>query len=32
MATVALDCQHTALLIVDFYAAVLPTLPHAMDR
>ncbi len=32
MATVALDRQHTALLIADFYAAVLPTLPHAVDR
>ena len=32
MATVALDRQHTALLIADFYAAILPTLPHAVNR
>jgi len=32
MPAVALDRQHTALLIADFYAAVLPTLPHAVDR
>ncbi len=32
MAALTLDRQHTALLIVDFYAAILPTLPHAVDR
>jgi len=32
MATVTLDRQHTALLIADFYADILPTLPHAVDR
>src|SRR5919202_2968576 len=32
MAAVTLDRQHTALLIADFYAAVLPTLPHATER
>ena len=32
MAAVALDRQHTALLIADFYADVLLTLPHAVDR
>ena len=32
MATLALDRQHTALLIADFYAAILPTLPHAVNR
>jgi nicotinamidase-related amidase len=32
MATLALDRQHTALLIADFYAAILSTLPHATDR
>jgi len=32
MAAVALDRQHTALLIADFYAAILPTLSHAVDR
>src|SRR5918996_2690375 len=28
----ALDCQHTALLIADFYAATMGTIPHAVDR
>ena len=32
MATLSLDRQHTALLIADFYAAILGTLPHATDR
>jgi nicotinamidase-related amidase len=32
MSTLALDRQHTALLIADFYAAILSTLPHATDR
>lgn len=32
MAALTLDRQHTALLIADFYAAILPTLPHAVDR
>ena len=32
MATLSLDRQHTALLIADFYAAILSTLPHAVDR
>jgi nicotinamidase-related amidase len=32
MATVSLDRQHTALLIADFYAAFMGTLPHAVDR
>ena len=32
MAAVTLDRQHTALLIADFYAAILPTLPHAVNR
>src|SRR5215813_2244187 len=32
MATLTLDCQHTALLIADFYAAFMGTLPHAVDR
>ena len=32
MATLALDRQHTALLIADFYAAIMGTLPHAVDR
>jgi nicotinamidase-related amidase len=27
-----LDRQHTALLIADFYAAFMSTLPHAVDR
>jgi nicotinamidase-related amidase len=32
MATVALDRQHTALLIADFYAAIMGALPHAVER
>jgi nicotinamidase-related amidase len=32
MATVSLDRQHTALLIADFYAAMMSTIPHAVDR
>ncbi len=32
MATLTLDLQHTALLIADFYAAFMSTLPHAVDR
>jgi nicotinamidase-related amidase len=32
MSTISLDRQHTALLIADFYAAILSTLPHATDR
>jgi nicotinamidase-related amidase len=32
MDTLSLDRQHTALLIADFYAAILSTLPHATDR
>jgi nicotinamidase-related amidase len=32
MATLTLDRQHTALLIADFYAAFMSTLPHAVDR
>jgi nicotinamidase-related amidase len=28
----ALDRQHTALLIADFYAASMGTIPHAVDR
>lgn len=32
MAALTLDRSHTALLIADFYAAILPTLPHAVDR
>jgi nicotinamidase-related amidase len=32
MATLSSDRQHTALLIADFYAAILGTLPHATDR
>ena len=28
----ALDRQHTALLIADFYAAIMSTIPHAIDR
>jgi nicotinamidase-related amidase len=32
MATLAVDRQHTALLIADFYAAIMGTLPHAVDR
>ena len=32
MATLVLDRQHTALLIADFYAAIMGTLPHAVNR
>jgi nicotinamidase-related amidase len=32
MATVSLDRQHTALLIADFYAAMMGTIPHAVER
>ena len=32
MAVLSLDRQHTALLIADFYAAILSTLPHAVER
>jgi nicotinamidase-related amidase len=32
MDTLSLDRQHTALLIADFYGAILSTLPHATDR
>lgn len=32
MAALTLDRQHTALLIADFYAAFMSTLPHAVDR
>jgi nicotinamidase-related amidase len=32
MMTLSLDRQHTALLIADFYAAIMSTIPHAMDR
>ena len=32
MATLSLDRQHTALLIADFYAAIMGTIPHAVDR
>jgi nicotinamidase-related amidase len=32
MATISLDRQHTALLIADFYAAMMGTIPHAVDR
>jgi len=32
MAGFTLDRTHTALLIADFYAAILSTLPHAVDR
>ncbi len=32
MAALTLDRAHTTLLIADFYAAILPTLPHAVDR
>jgi nicotinamidase-related amidase len=32
MPTLTLDRQHTALLIADFYAAFMSTLPHAVDR
>jgi nicotinamidase-related amidase len=32
MATVSLDRQHSALLIADFYAAMMGTIPHAVER
>lgn len=32
MATVSLDRTHTALLIADFYEAMMTTLPHAVER
>jgi nicotinamidase-related amidase len=32
MATLSLDRPHTALLIADFYAAIMSTIPHAVDR
>lgn len=32
MAQLALDRSHTALLIADFYAEVMSSLPHAVDR
>ena len=32
MITPSLDRQHTALLIADFYAAIMSTSPHAVDR
>jgi nicotinamidase-related amidase len=32
MATVSLNRQRTALLIADFYAAMMGTIPHAVDR
>ena len=32
MNSLALDRQHTALLIADFYAAMMGTVPHAVDR
>lgn len=32
MAAFSLDRPHTALLIADFYAAILSTLPHAVER
>ena len=32
MATLTLERQHTALLIADFYAAFMSTLPHAVER
>ena len=32
MAALTLDHQHTALLIADFYATFMSTLPHAVDR
>ena len=32
MPALTLDHQHTALLIADFYAAFMSTLPHAVDR
>jgi len=32
VAALSLDRQHSALLIADFYAAILSTLPHAVER
>jgi nicotinamidase-related amidase len=32
MMSLSLDRQHTALLIADFYAAIMSTIPHAVDR
>jgi nicotinamidase-related amidase len=32
MAVLSLDRPHTALLIADFYAAIMGTIPHAVDR
>jgi nicotinamidase-related amidase len=32
MNAVSLDRKHTALLIADFYAALMSTIPHAVDR
>ena len=32
MISLSLDRQHTALLIADFYAAIMGTIPHAVDR
>ena len=32
MMTLSLDRQRSALLIADFYAAIMSTIPHAMDR
>jgi len=32
MATLGLDRRHTALLIADFYAEMMHTLPHAVER
>ena len=32
MADISLDREHTALLIADFYEAMMTTIPHAVDR
>ena len=32
MADITLDKAHTALLIADFYADMMGSLPHAVDR
>ena len=32
MADIALDREHTALLIADFYEAMMTTIPHAVER
>jgi len=32
MDSLTLDCRHTALLIADFYAQFMSTLPHAVSR